>query len=153
MRLGPPAPGAFWREVSTGGTTIDGQWLPAGCEVALGNYALGHKPEYFPDPFAFRPERFIGAAAELIPKGAFAPFSMGPRVCPAKTLAYHEMSLMCAIILYQTDFRTVSVLGEGHEGWSWGRHRQDEFQIFDVFSANKYGPELQFRRRQMEDAA
>lgn len=150
MRLSPPAPGAFWREVSPGGASIDGESIPAGCEVGVGSYALGHNQVYFPDPFAFRPERFIGAASAIIPKGAFAPFSLGPRVCPAKALAYRELSLICATVIWQTDFRSVSTLGEGREGWHWGRHRKDEYQIFDLFSANKFGPELEFRPRKVD---
>lgn len=36
MRLAPPASGAFWREIATAPTSIDGTMVPVGCEVGVG---------------------------------------------------------------------------------------------------------------------
>lgn len=62
MRMSPPALAASWRE-QDGGTplVVDGHVIPPGVQVAVNVYALFHNPAYFPDPFAFRPERWLGA--------------------------------------------------------------------------------------------
>ena len=147
MRLSPPAPGAFWREVYRGGVSIDGVQIPAGCEVAVGGYALHHTGQYYPGPYIFRPERFLPPNKKIIPDGAFAPFHIGPRMCPAKAFAYREMSLLVARVIWLMDFRAVNELGEGRPGLGWGREMREEHQMDDLFSAKKEGPVLQFRLR------
>lgn len=53
-----------------------------GITVMIPNYQFHHDAKYFPDPEAFKPERFDnGAHHELIRKGIFLPFSDGPRIC------------------------------------------------------------------------
>lgn len=75
---------------------------------------------------------------------AFAPFGIGPRGCLAKPLAYLELTLALATMVFMMDFRTVGTLGEGAPGMGRGRERKQEFQIVDMFSSNKQGPVLQF---------
>jgi cytochrome P450 len=65
--------------------------LPNGIEVKKGTsvtwctYALGRNPNIWPDPLAFKPERFLG---EKQPSPyQFNSFLGGPRVCLGKTLA------------------------------------------------------------------
>lgn len=41
---------------------------------------------YFPDPLAFKPERFLPENKENIPKFAFLPFGEGPRICLGKSI-------------------------------------------------------------------
>lgn len=53
---------------------------------------------WFPEPEAFRPERF-GADAPAIPRGAFMPFGTGPRVCLGQHLALAEMTVVAAMML------------------------------------------------------
>lgn len=59
MRLAQPAPGALWREVCRSGAIVDGQQIPAGYDVAVCQYAICHNADYFPEPYAFKPERFL----------------------------------------------------------------------------------------------
>ena len=61
MRLAPPAPGALWREVCDGGAIVDGRQIPAGYDVAVCQYAICHNADYFPEPYLFKPERFIAS--------------------------------------------------------------------------------------------
>lgn len=145
LRLAPAAPGALWREVSSGGTKVDGEWIPAGLDVAVCTYAIHHNESYFPNSFVFRPERFLEANANQ--ESAFAPFSLGPRSCLAKPLAYLELSLALARLVFLMDFEAVNTTGGGEPGAGAGRDRAEEFQIWDMFSSNKKGPVLRFRPR------
>jgi len=62
-------------------------------------------------------------------------------------LAYLELSLCVARMMFMMDFESVSCLGEGGEGQGRGRERKEEFQVIDMFSSNKRGPVLRFRPR------
>ncbi len=116
---------------------------------------------YFPEPFAFRPGRWIergqGGAegtAESV-KGAreaFCPFSVGPRGCVGRGMAYLELAVALARVVWLFDFRLASGgggvgLGEGRPDAGWGRRRRDEYQLFDAFVAVKDGPLVEFRAR------
>lgn len=157
LRLAPPAPGALWREVISDGVVIDGQRIPIGCDVGTAIYAIHHHPDYFPDPFVFQPERWLAissaddAALLSHTQRAFAPFSLGPRSCVARGLAISELMLTMATLLSRFDMRLVEdsarVVGSGRPGGSYGRHRANEFQLFDHIAAAKDGPLIQFRER------
>lgn len=49
LRMSPPGPGAFFREVQASGATVCGHFLPAGVEVGIGIYAMHHHRAYFSD--------------------------------------------------------------------------------------------------------
>jgi fatty-acid peroxygenase len=54
----------------------DGRRIPQGAMVLLDLYGHNHDPEVWGDPYAFRPERFVGrdiGAFELVPQGAGDP--------------------------------------------------------------------------------
>jgi cytochrome P450 len=146
LRLAPAAPGALWREACEGGAFIDGEFIPEGLDAGTCTYALSHSAEYFEEPFKFMPERFIDRSPANN-FDAYAPFSIGPRSCLAKPLAYLELTLALAHIIWRMDFEVVSSLGEGGSNMGRGRERREEFQITDMFSSNKQGPVLKFRRR------
>ncbi|KAL9638472.1 MAG: hypothetical protein Q9164_001533 [Protoblastenia rupestris] len=147
MRLSPPAPGAFWREV-TADTLIDGVKIRKGCEVAVGLYAVHHN--FFEDAWTFQPERFLSTetkGATSKSKTAFSPFLLGARACVARELAYSQMTLALARIIWSLDFQLVGTVGQGKKGDGWGRERENEFQIRDIFASDKKGPMLRFKKR------
>jgi hypothetical protein len=57
------------------------------------------------------------------------------------------MCLLIARMMWGMDFRVAGIEGEGQAGASWGREMKTEFQLWDIFSAHKEGPVLQFKRR------
>ena len=61
LRIAPASPAPLWREVKTGGAVIDHQAIEEGTNVAATIYAMHHNAEYFPEPYSFRPERWIAS--------------------------------------------------------------------------------------------
>jgi cytochrome P450 len=49
------------REVPVGGVEIDGHFLKGGTIVGINPWVTNHNEDVLPDPFAFRPERWIDA--------------------------------------------------------------------------------------------
>ncbi|KAL2021769.1 hypothetical protein VTK56DRAFT_6712 [Thermocarpiscus australiensis] len=118
LRRWPPAASNFVREVHEGGEIIAGQFVPEKTMVEVQQYAANHYSGNWHDPFSFRPERFLHKpdsetgeeARETGEKNAegdrveaLQPFSVGPRNCVGKNLAYAEMRLILARIVYDFD--------------------------------------------------
>lgn len=157
MRLSPSVGGILPRQVLPGGIDIDGHSVPEGTVVGVPHYTLHHNSAYYPDPFAYRPERWIAspptnttADSLALAQSAFTPFSIGPRGCIGKGMAYVELttSLARAVWLYDMRLSAGSTLGEGGgEGAEWGREKRGEFQLKDTFTSMKDGPMVEFRAR------
>ena len=156
MRMTPPVGAILWREVCTGGARIDNRFIPAGYDVGCSIYTINHNKDYFPDPYIFKPERWSLSAEnsiETLEKArlAFQPFSLGPRGCAGKTMAYMEISDTLARTLWYMDFRRakgpLGLIGEGVRGSCNGRNRVKEFQVKDHISSSHDGPYLEFRCR------
>ena len=47
--------------------------------IVIGVTMIHFNEKYFPEPYVFRPERFIGAENDDRPPTAFIPFSYGSR--------------------------------------------------------------------------
>ncbi|XP_033157595.1 probable cytochrome P450 309a2 [Drosophila mauritiana] len=77
-----------------------------GMTIMIPNYQFHHDKQYFPEPEAFKPERFDnGAYQELIRKGIFLPFSDGPRICMGVPLAM--LTLKAALVHILSNFQVV----------------------------------------------
>ncbi|GLB11901.1 hypothetical protein AtubIFM57258_009175 [Aspergillus tubingensis] len=97
LRLSPPAASALWREVEDGGASIDGHWLPPGCEVGVGIYSIHHRVTEWPKPFQFNPDRWLkGSGTQEVDGRAYMPFSIGARSCIGKPLALAQVILTMA---------------------------------------------------------
>ncbi|KAK8108933.1 hypothetical protein PG984_014734 [Apiospora sp. TS-2023a] len=160
LRLASPASGTLWRELGADSNTesyiIDGHVVPRGTVVGVNIYSIHHNPEYFPDPFSFRPERWLddsaySSEAKKAMADAFTPFLTGARGCAGKTMAYMEVGLVIAKTLWYFDFEPstgpLGHIGGGNPAMGMGRYRPDEFQLYDVFTALHDGPYLTFRAR------
>lgn len=155
MRLSPSVGGILPREVLPGGLQFDGHAFPAGTIMGTPHYAIHHNEVYYPDPFTFKPSRWLTESDEdptttdslEIARSAFCPFSIGPRSCAAKALAYAEMELLLARVVWLFDIRLKeqSTVGEGRLGMGYGRTRRNEFQLYDKFVSQTDGPLIEFR--------
>jgi cytochrome P450 len=97
LRLYPAAPVLLTRR-STRPITLGGWQLPEGTMFTVPVQLMHHDSRWFPDPHAYRPERFSNDAPD-IPRGAFMPFGTGPRVCLGQHLAMTEMTVIAAMFL------------------------------------------------------
>lgn len=156
MRLSPPVGGLLPREVLAGGLSIDGHQVPEGTIVGTPHYTLHHNADYYPDPFKYSPERWIADKVTGITEqdverahSAFCAFSIGPRGCIGKGMAYMELMITLGRTLIMYDMRLAAGerVGEGSPEFEWGRQRRDEFQLKDTFTAMKDGPMVEFRLR------
>ena len=76
---------------------IGGYEVPAGTIVDVAITALHHREDLYPDPFAFRPERFL---ADDAPDGySWVPFGGGVRRCIGASFAQYEMRIVLSEIV------------------------------------------------------
>ena len=81
---------------------VSGYSLPAGTTVVVPAYVVHHRADLYPDPKAFRPERFLEK-----PPGAFTwlPFGGGARRCVGASFAMLEMRCVLATIVRRVSMR------------------------------------------------
>ncbi|KAI0013566.1 benzoate 4-monooxygenase cytochrome P450 [Xylariaceae sp. FL0662B] len=141
LRMSPPVAGTLWREQldTSRQFVVDGHLIPKGVQVGVNVYAIHHHEKYFPDPFQYKPERWISSSSENESQAsntaAFVPFSTGSRACGGKAMAYQEVSLTMAKTLWHLDFR-LAVPG----GLKEATPGEAEFQLQDVFTSAHDGP-------------
>ncbi len=86
LRLYPPVYGTG-REARRD-CVIAGVPVRRGTIVLLGQDAMNRDPQRYPEPDAFRPDRWHERPAEALPVGAYTPFNIGPRRCLGEPLAW-----------------------------------------------------------------
>ena len=127
LRLYPPAPIAFSlnRVVPHEGASIAGNFVPGRTVVAVAPWAAFRSSRNFADPTAFVPERWL--KGDECPeryrddkRKVVQPFGAGPRGCIGKALAYAEMGLILARILWSFDLELCE------EGKAWGPEKTNK---------------------------
>ena len=76
--------------------------VPANTPVAISIALLHHRPDIYPDPFAFRPERFLGRSPGTY---TWIPFGGGIRRCLGASLAMIEQQIVLRTMARRTDMR------------------------------------------------
>jgi cytochrome P450 family 110 len=82
---------------------IGGYVIPPGWILVNAMYLLHRRPELYPEPDAFRPERFLGRRA--IDPYEWTPFGGGIRRCIGYAFALFEMKAILATVLSQARIR------------------------------------------------
>lgn len=95
LRLYPPSY-AVSRKVRAS-FELAGYTIPQGSIVSVNSYAMHRNPRWFPDPDAFRPERWL--APYELSRGAYLPFGEGARSCIGNHFALAECKVVLATLL------------------------------------------------------
>jgi cytochrome P450 len=97
LRLYPPA----WAgpRVAASAFIFDGHYIPAGTYVVYSQWLSHRLPEVFPEPEAFRPERFAPEQAASLPPYAYVPFGGGARLCLGMAFALQEAKIILSALL------------------------------------------------------
>jgi len=108
LRYYPPVPTGFPRVVPKGGAHISGHYIAGGTSVYVSQFSTNHSPRNFKDPNKYVPERWMGDEQYKDDnRESVNPFSFGPRNCLGKNLAYAEMRLILAKVLFSFDLELV----------------------------------------------
>lgn len=107
MRLYPPVAAMLTRRL-TRDISLGGVRLPARTLIRVTPWLLHRDPRWWPrEPEGFLPERFLPDAPDEIPRGAYIPFGLGPRVCLGQHFAVLEMTLIAALVLQRFELGPV----------------------------------------------
>ena len=78
--------------------TFAGVQVPGNAFVNYCSWASHHLPHVFPEPEAFRPERFAAEPRAKLPKGAYVPFGGGSRTCIGMRFGQVEVRALAALL-------------------------------------------------------
>ena len=105
IRLRPPA----WAigRTAVAGHRANGYAIDQGSIVVVSPWLLHHDPRWWPEPEAFRPERWLDDDLGR-PRYAFIPFGGGPRVCIGEPFARLEAAMLLASIARRWRFASTT---------------------------------------------
>ena len=95
-------------------TKLDGKPVPAGTPIFFNAWGLHHDPDIFPEPWVFKPPRFLNHAGSFLPvdhptrRNVYA-FGAGARVCIGEIVARTRLFLITATLLQRFSFTQGSV--------------------------------------------
>jgi cytochrome P450 len=107
LRLGPVVP-AVVRQLQAP-MTFGGWDLPAGVHIGPSIYLLHRRPDLYPDPLAFRPERFLERSYGTY---EWIPFGGGIRRCLGASFALFEMRVVLSTLLERVQLQPARGSGE-----------------------------------------
>ncbi|HWP33615.1 MAG TPA: cytochrome P450, partial [Solirubrobacterales bacterium] len=103
LRLRPVVPVAGRRLAKD--LSVDGLELPAGTDVTPAIWLAHTRADSYPEPFAFRPERFLDEAPDTY---AWVPFGGGIRRCLGAAFAEFEMRIVLREVLTRCELHKAS---------------------------------------------
>jgi cytochrome P450 len=110
---------------------VGGYELPAGIRVYPGIALVHRRPDLYPEPDAFRPERFLDGKVESY---AWLPFGGGIRRCIGAALAQAELAEVIRVVCERVELEAV-------------RPELDPVVLKNITLAPKHGAEVRVRRR------
>jgi cytochrome P450 family 135 len=108
LRLRPVVPIAGRRLVAP--LELNGYELPAGSDISPAIYLTHTRADLYPDPYVFRPERFLESPPETY---AWVPFGGGVRRCLGAAFAEFEMRIVLTEVVGRCRFDPGSERPEG----------------------------------------
>jgi cytochrome P450 len=99
MRLFPA--GTWTARLAMCDFELDSHPLPKGTWILMSPYITQRIPEIFPEPYRFRPERWLSAHYSSY---EFMPFSAGPRYCIGASLSMLQLKIALSILMQRFSF-------------------------------------------------
>jgi cytochrome P450 len=103
LRLRPVVPTAGRRLSEE--IEVDGYTLPPGSDISPAIYLTHTRPDLYPDPLSFKPERFLDGALETY---AWLPFGGGVHRCLGASFAEFEMRIVLREVLVRCRLQAAS---------------------------------------------
>jgi len=113
---------------------VGGYRIPAGSTVLLCPYVTHRHRDFWENPEAFDPERFLPETSKGRPRHAFFPFGGGPRLCMGVDMAIMETLLILSMVVQRYRLHVVS------------GHREEPETIIDMVP--RHGVRAIVRKRQ-----
>ena len=114
LRMYPPVGSFLSRVTPPEGCFIAGRFVPGNTSVSVSQWGVNRSASNFVRPNEFAPQRWRGDAEFRDDKlKVVQSFSVGPRNCIGRNLAFFEMKLVLAKFLYSFDLE----LCEESRGW------------------------------------
>ncbi|XP_058220943.1 cytochrome P450 CYP82D47-like [Rhododendron vialii] len=110
LRLYPPAVLVPPRE-NLEDCTVDRYHIPAGTILFVNLWKIHHDPQVWPNPWEFRPERFLTTHKDVDLRGMhyeLLPFGSGRRGCPAISFALQVLQFTLASLVHAFEIATPS---------------------------------------------
>ncbi|KAF2158976.1 hypothetical protein M409DRAFT_38012 [Zasmidium cellare ATCC 36951] len=127
LRLYPPGPNAQPRITPPKGNTILGKYIPGNTILGIPHRAMYLSESNFTRPTEFIPERWLDPTRSEEFAGdrreCFHPFSYGPRNCIGMNLAYAELRLILARVIWDFEME----ISASSEGWM---ENQDSYLLW-----------------------
>jgi cytochrome P450 len=103
LRLWPPAPfiSKYAVEDHYIGPAERPIFVPKGTNISINAFVVNRRPEFWPEPDAFRPERWLGRDEARQHPFCFLSFSGGKRQCLGKNFALLQSKTLLAMLLQQ----------------------------------------------------
>lgn len=105
LRLYPPVY-AFTRRTRSS-IQMGGYHIPKGASVVISPYTLQRRPQFYPEPERFDPERFASEQEQELPRYAYLPFGAGAHICLGMHFAQLEGHLLLATMAQRLTFEFV----------------------------------------------
>ncbi|KIO15771.1 hypothetical protein M407DRAFT_34636 [Tulasnella calospora MUT 4182] len=100
LRWNPVVPSGV-PHVSRNDDVYDGYFIPKGTTVLANAWGFSRNSKYYSNPSTFDPERYLTQPPELDPREFV--FGYGRRICPGKDLAFQEVWILAASVLWAFD--------------------------------------------------
>jgi cytochrome P450 len=97
LRVYPPAP--FMGREAVEADELCGIRIKAGQPVLLSPWILHRHKRVWEQPELFAPQRFLPPTRDAIPRGAYIPFGLGPRICIGQGFALQEIMIVLSVII------------------------------------------------------
>jgi len=134
LRVKPASSMGLPRVVPEGGRVVAGKFIQGGVTVSVPTYTLLRNAEAFESPSDYNPDRWLTGDKEKMAK-CHLPFSVGPRACIGRNIAYFEQLLVISTLVRLFEFEFVD--------------KDFELRTIERFNSNPDEMAVRCRRRQI----